>query len=253
MFFKLFFITAITFGSVTRTKDTLFVAVENSDNYPFSKITSSGEPIGLHADLINAVTKKAGLKVHWVPLPWNRAILSVKRGEVDAISYVSPTKERMSDMSFRPHNSLHTEQICVVVRRDFKEKKFNGKIESLFGEKVGLATNYIPSSEIVANKNKFQLFEYTVDGERIIAMLIAGRFDYTFANNLGYVRSQSNPRYEKTVKLSPCLHGDKRYIAFSKRSVGAEDKGLIFENAMEAFKKTSEYKKVMSLYGVTDI
>ncbi len=252
MTFKMIILSAFILGLISlgaSSEETIRVALENSDNSPYSKVSLDQKVItGLHIDIVSSVAKKIGFKIKWVPLPWNRAIMSVVKGEVDAIIYVSPSKEREVSMVFLPNNILHKDQICVVVRKDFKEKKYNGKIESLYGEKVGISTNYVVSQEIFINKNKFNLFESTVEGDQIMSMLAAGRFDYTFTSVNGLKRLKTKSQFNNLMKLSPCLSGDDRYIAFSKKYNGHLNWAQKFEEAMKAWKQSDEYKKILAYY-----
>jgi ABC-type amino acid transport substrate-binding protein len=225
------------------------VALEDADNTPFEKVSADRSSItGFHVELITAVAESIGKKVRWVPLPWSRAIDSAYKGSVDAISYISQSKERSANLIFLPGNELHTDRICVFMRKGYRKNKFNGTIESLFGEKVGIAKDYFLTQEIEQKKHKFNLVEITTVGAQMYTMLEAGRIDYVFGSGYRLRHISSKDNMNNIESAGPCRPGEKRYIGFSKKKPGNEAFANQFEEALIKWKKRPEFKNLKTKF-----
>jgi polar amino acid transport system substrate-binding protein len=250
LLFMSFFLTlAIVVPRQESFANEWIVTLENANNFPYEKVDKDHKVSGMHIELVEAVAKNIGIKIIWKPLPWSRSIKEVENGEVDAITFVTPTLERNKFMYFKSQNILHNSKgICVLTHPNNKKNIFNGKLESLYGARVGFLKDYVLNSEIEANRNKFDSQIITGETEQLLTMLLAERFDFAFTGDKDFSSIHYQPRFQKLVVLKPCLPGEERFIAFSKKIAGHELKAARFETALIEWKKTSEYKKLLKKY-----
>lgn len=112
--------TASAFAGTTldKVKEAGVVTVGNSPDYPpFESIGDNGERVGFDIDLLTAVTKKMGVKIHWVTMDFAAIVTAVQSGQVDmGMSGFSISPERAEQVSFStPY--IASGQV-VVVRKD---------------------------------------------------------------------------------------------------------------------------------------
>jgi ABC-type amino acid transport substrate-binding protein len=86
------------------------------DYGPFVFEDTSGQIRGLSVDILNAITKNQGLHIVNLPPQTLGAILdAARRGEVDLISSLRPTPERLTFLSFsRPYVEIPAVLICLA-------------------------------------------------------------------------------------------------------------------------------------------
>lgn len=250
-FFTFISWSANVWSAEEKSSGEISIALEDADNMPFEKVSADRTSItGFHIELINSVAESIGKKVRWVPLPWSRAIDSSYKGSVDAISYITEGNERRTNLIFIPGNELHTDRICVFMRKGYANNKYNGTVDSLFGEKVGIAKDYFLTQEIEQKKNKFNLMEITTVGAQLYAMLEAGRVDYVFGSEYNLRRISSKETLKNMQSAGPCKTGEKRYLGFSKKKPGNEALAKQFAEAMVKWKKKSEFKKLKTKFEI---
>lgn len=235
-----------------KSDTTLTVALEMANNSPFEKVEKNGQISGFHIELLENVAKTLRFKIEWKPLPWSRALYEVETGKIQAITYVTPTPAREKYLYFHPKNVLHSEKVCVIGRKNFKENKFDGSIRSLYGKKVGLPKDYAPSVEIEKAKSHFQLVTITGDVDRALAMLHSERFDYTFFIDFYFFEyMKSHPEFKNSIEIYlPCFRGENRFIAFSKAIADHEKQAKALADAMVNYKKTADYKLLLKKWEV---
>ena len=112
--------TASAFAGTTldKVKEAGVITVGNSPDYPpFESIGDNGERVGFDIDLLNAVTEKMGVKIHWVTMDFAAIVTAVQSGQVDmGMSGFSISPERAEQVSFStPY--IASGQV-IVVRKD---------------------------------------------------------------------------------------------------------------------------------------
>ncbi|TDJ03770.1 MAG: transporter substrate-binding domain-containing protein [Deltaproteobacteria bacterium] len=75
-------------------------------NIPPFEFIGDGGVTGIHIKMVNAVAKKIGYDIVWERTEWKRALIKVKAGSADGVTYVSKTKEREEYIIFLRKNIL---------------------------------------------------------------------------------------------------------------------------------------------------
>ena len=83
---------------------------------PFEYLDERGQPAGFNVDLTNALAKAMGLKVKIDLGPWDKEVLQLERGKVDALMGMFKTEER--DKKFDFSVPYFIASYAVLVRKD---------------------------------------------------------------------------------------------------------------------------------------
>lgn len=91
--------SAVLFASVAATAaDRLVIAYEDKQQFP-NYLGNSTEidpqKPGLHVELVQLTAKELGIELELVRLPWNRALASLQKGEVDGVFSGSFKEDRL--------------------------------------------------------------------------------------------------------------------------------------------------------------
>ncbi|BDQ32799.1 basic amino acid ABC transporter substrate-binding protein [Pseudodesulfovibrio portus] len=114
----LFAATAFAGTTLDKVREAGVITVGNSPDYPpFESIGDNGERVGFDVDLLNAVTEKMGVKIHWVTMDFAAIVTAVQSGQVDmGMSGFGISEERAEQVSFSaPY--IASGQV-IVVRKD---------------------------------------------------------------------------------------------------------------------------------------
>lgn len=87
------------------------------DWYPYEKIDSKGNHVGIAADLLSLIEIRTGLEFELIPtLDWNESIEKSKRGEADIISLLNETLERQKWLLFT--NPYYVDPNVLITREE---------------------------------------------------------------------------------------------------------------------------------------
>lgn len=127
---------------------------------------------GLSVDLIRTALGRAGYRVEYREVPWERALLGLKNGRYDMINDW-PAADRVSySRSSRP---FLTNRVRWVQRRD-SHIRYDG-IDSLIGLRIVLSRGYFYGSGLQTDARLIR--GYAADFVQAARMLLAGRADLT--------------------------------------------------------------------------
>ncbi|MDR7315849.1 transporter substrate-binding domain-containing protein [Brevibacillus nitrificans] len=86
----------------SEVKQDKVILIAGDNNFPpFEYFGSSGVFSGFNVDIMNAISIETGMRIEFVPLPWNEALEALRDGQVDAIQGMkySPARDKMYDFS----------------------------------------------------------------------------------------------------------------------------------------------------------
>jgi ABC-type amino acid transport substrate-binding protein len=174
---------------------------------PFEFRNNNNIPIGLTRDYISIIEKKLGVKFEYsISQSWNEIFTKAKNKEVDILSAVVPTKERLKYFLFtEPYNS---QPISIYA---LEGSNYIRNLDELKNKKVGVVKGYIteeflkkdyPDIDLVTAKNIEDLFEKLSKNE-IIAFIESMPVVNYYINNGGHrnVRIVGETPYAYTVSM----------------------------------------------------
>lgn len=216
------------------------------DLWPPYQMIKDGNLTGYSVELVNAVAGKMDLKnISIKDYPWKRALHMVASGEVDALFSANYSRER-ENFVFYPKEPLIVSPWVLWVKEgsgiDFKT------FEDLSGLNCGVVRGYSYTEDFWDFLKTKGRFSEVSDDETNFKKLEAGRIHYTVSelgNGYQIIR-------ELGLKgIIPVLHTpvkkDGLYIIFNK-NLNSKEFVENFSNAIEEFKKTSEYQLLYNKY-----
>ncbi|EJL23307.1 transporter substrate-binding domain-containing protein [Brevibacillus sp. BC25] len=78
------------------------IRIAGDNNFPpFEYFAQTGVFSGFNVDIINAISIETGMRIEFVPLPWNVALDALRNGHVDAVQGMkySPARDKLYDFS----------------------------------------------------------------------------------------------------------------------------------------------------------
>ncbi|WP_261842560.1 substrate-binding periplasmic protein [Aliamphritea ceti] len=142
---------------------------------PYS-YTVEGEPTGISVDIIKAAANRAGFKVLFDSLPWQRCLIMVQAGEYH---FTMDTPERPELVHGKYPNAVHFRALWQRSNSDYGEYK---SLNKLLDKRLALIKGFQYSKQILSAE--FQVIEW-VQSEAIAGRMIAGkRLDLVFADLL---------------------------------------------------------------------
>lgn len=213
--------------------------------FPYT-YTDGAEASGFELDTFKAVCKRMGVGVSFQELPWERCLLQLEQGKVDAVISMLPTKRRQEYAIF-PDENISVSKVAFF---SLKESKvvFNGDYDNLKPYRVGVVRGFSYGEEFDHVKGMKK--DYSVDTSMLLRKLLAGR-DSLAAGNVFVIGAKAA---EMGVKddlkfYSPPIHSSKLYVGFSKKQATREfcDR---FSEELKAFKQTDNYDVILRKYNI---
>lgn len=239
VFLLLLFVAS--FGWAQIQPHELRVARGNED-YPPNEMRLQGKLTGVHVEIVEAVASRMGLSVKWVELPWARAQKCTQLGECDAITYISPNKERLAWGIFLPDNALSQVEMWLMVHKDsVNQNAFHGNVSEFLAGRTLLSVigyNYGPE---IARVDKYEVKDLTT----MANMMTAKRYDVAVINLDDFAALKGR---EDMVLLEPAVWINKSYLAFSSSVPNAVALSQRFQTTLREFRKTREYADIMQRY-----
>nr|MBF0223432.1 transporter substrate-binding domain-containing protein [Desulfobulbaceae bacterium] len=247
-FATIIFLTIFSFGCATAWAQSEITVVHGEEDYPPMEMMVKGTFSGFHADIVNAVSAKLGIKIHWIGVPWKRALLMVEHGKADGITYIGKTPEREVWAIFNDDNIISSAKISFIVTKENASKIiFNGNISEFLKDRTLLVVRGFAFGDDKIDK----AIKYESNSiETMVKMLLKQRYDVGILNWNDFSGAfKGKPEYQQLVQLSPPAIELNNYIAFSKAKKN-EYLAKRFGEALKAFKKTPDYTMLLEKYGI---
>ena len=198
-------------ASAAQTRRSVRVGISDFD----SPTTNTGEnaTVSFERDYLQAVAEYAGWDLVYVEAPWSDCLEKLKSGEIDILTDVSKTDERLEyyDYSSEP---MGTEMCCLYTRNDSGLEygdipSFDGMtvgyeegstlVDSLmdYAQSKGFSVSAVPYGSVTAS------FEALDSGE--VDAVIKTNFVSTPAGHAILARFSPTPVYIATSKVDPTL------------------------------------------------
>lgn len=221
-----------------------------ADNWcPFNCEPNTSMP-GYVVEILNNVFNKAGHKIDYQILAWNRALTETQEGKFTAVIAASE-KELANGVNTV---SIGSSKNCFFVKRG-STFKFNG-LESLKGHKVSIIKDYKYGDEIDAEIAKRpDGFDAAFGDNPLVSnirKLQADRTEIVLENDTVFSYTSSMEKLLGKFISAGCLPDDKLFVSFSGKNPKSAEYVKIFNEGLEAMRKSGELKPILEKYGVTD-
>lgn len=186
-------ILILTFSGLLQCKEKEEIFVFDKEHAPFS-FMDDGKPAGFDIDILNAIFADSKVELNMLPYKWRDALENLKKGNVDIISELDKTEDRMKIYDFCDTPYL-TDHVKIFVKdenikslNDLKGKKVavqKGSIYQTILEKVDGIIVEPQDSEFenlkLLNENKVDAFV----GPAKVAYYIISKYNYEGIRGIG--------------------------------------------------------------------
>lgn len=212
---------------------------------PQYSLDNEGQPTGFAIDVMNAVAKRADIRIHYVVKPDIRlAFEAAVSGEVDVLPNTGITPDRQLDFDFTA--PIETFPVSIFVREG--TPNIFGQAD-LAGRKVAVIKGNVAARLLKPNK-KINLEIYT-DARSALFDLIAGRIDaFVYPEPVLLALAREAGVGARIKIVGKPLKEIKRAIAVRK---GETELFKRLSRAVTAFVDTPEYRQIyVKWYGAAD-
>ncbi len=207
---------------------------------------------GLDVELTQALAEQLGCTLHFVDIPWKRALLSLAQGEIDVMANLSKTSQRTAFLYFVGPERDETIVLATPATQTFSLqtlddfKRLKGRIGIQSGSFYGHAFDYKMQTD-PAFADKFEAVPNDLDNlKKLERDRIIGYFaDYYQISD--QIRNSSRHRH---LKIHPFIvNSDDVYFGFSKKSV---DANVIHkaESALQTTELKTRFAHIITRYRI---
>ncbi|MBO8162804.1 MAG: transporter substrate-binding domain-containing protein [Brevibacillus sp.] len=165
-------------ADVSRADYQHVIRVAGDNNFPpFEYIGESGSYTGFNIDVLNAVSIETGLKIEYLPMPWNQALEALKSGRVDAVQGMKYSKNRDQVYDFSLPYFTSSQGIFVL-----KNNMYIYGIRDLEGRRIALQKGDI-ANDLLSQLERAE-FVTTDSQEEAIQLLLNGEVDAFVGNRI---------------------------------------------------------------------
>ncbi len=242
-------------ASLEQIKKDGYIRGASANEVPYSYMDESGAAKGIGPDVAAAVLKSMGVKdVEWTVTPFGSLIPGLKAKRFDFVAAEQNIlPERCKQVQFTTPNSSYGEGLLVPkgnpkklhsyedIKKDpsLKVAIVSGADQLDFFHGLG-----IPESQIV-------MIQANADA---LSTIQTGRADAYAATELTVAKLvQGSTNVEHAEPFTDPVINGKSVRSYGGFDFRPEDKDLYkaFNTALEAFKKTDDYKKILMSYGLS--
>lgn len=218
---------------------------------PFQKHDSNGIYTGLDLDIVQLVLSGTDHDIHFIKMPWRRAIASIEDGTIDMIAGASKTPERERYSLFSA--PYRTETIALYVRKgETKRYTFSNVNElDIHRFNLGITRGYYYGEAIneLMKKPEFsaQITQVTKDTQ-LYKMLLNKRIDGFLGDTINTAASLINERITDKVEIHPMpVHSTDIHVMFSKKRV-SHDIAKQFDKILKRVMISKMHKVILDRY-----
>jgi len=242
-------------ASLADIKSNGYVRAATANEVPYGFMREDGTAAGIGPDVAVAVLKSMGLNdVNWTVTPFGTLIPGLKAKRYDFVAAeqnISP--ERCKQVSFSEPNSSYGEGLLV--------KKGNPKKLTTYAD---IAKDPSITVAVVSGANNIDFLRAVgVKDDQIIIIqanadapaTVQSRADAYAATELTVAGlAKNSPELEQVRPFTDPIVNGKPVRNFGGFSFSLDDKDLrdAFNTALIAFRKTDDYKKILTGYGLSE-
>jgi len=145
------------------------IKVGGDNNYPpYEFIDKDGNYRGFNVDIMRAVAIELGIDIELIPMSWETALYSLKKGEIDVIQGITKTPTREAMFDFSEELVVNSQNIFVM-----KDTTHIAGLEDLAGVRVAFQAGdvtdellaKVPDIILVEKENQIEALDALLTGE----------------------------------------------------------------------------------------
>lgn len=223
-----------------------FIITRGNGQWQPYEYTENGNLEGFHIELVKKVAATLDIEVVFKSFPWKRAILEVKNGKADAITYIGKNYERSKFIIFNDSCIISSAKFTIL-RKKNKKIHFDGTFKSLTGQKVGIVNGFYYGQKFQSGQKYLQI-DKSQDMATALRKLEAGRISLMIINIDDYLYTHANS-HEKLILEETLIEEIPNYLGFARDRKSREFISK-FAQAMYKLKKSPEMEKLLKKYNL---
>jgi len=172
------FIMFAFYASSCLAESNRVIRIAGDNNFPpFEYISNSGVFTGFNVDILNAVSIETGVKIEYVPMPWNDAVEALRNGKVDAIQGMKYSKIRDEVFDFSQPYFTSSQGMFVL-----KDNMYIFRLEDVRGRKIAVQKGDI-ANDLLRELKASEIIS-TASQEEAIELLLKRKVDAFIGNRI---------------------------------------------------------------------
>jgi len=214
-----------------------------TSQWPPYSMLEDGKQTGMNMEIVRELCKRLGFESKIQIFPWKRALMYVKKGEVDAIFSARHTQERAKFLYY-PSEAINKERTIILALKGSGIKAT--KLDDLKGKTIGVVRGYAYGSEFNNHQGLKKML--CNDDDQLVRIFAKKRTELAAGMDEGSMRFLCKKAGIET-EVVHVLEETVSYVAFSK-AIGERGKILAekFGEALRQLKKEGFIEKVQSKY-----
>ena len=216
--------------------------------YPPYEWSDNNELKGIHIDLIRKTAESINVDVDFISLPWNRALIELEAGRIDALTFMGKSEKRARYTLFLDGSALSESRLVLFRRIKMAPFLFNGALESLRGKSIGVKRGFY-YGEAFNSSPLFQRLEMKTY-QQMMKMVYLERLDFGIVNHyeLSYL-FRDDPLFAEIEFVDPPVSVAESFLGFSKKA-NVDDKAKEFAQAMKIHYEGEFYRTLLRKYKI---
>jgi len=221
--------------------------------YPYQFHNDHNELTGVDIEAFNLISKKAGMSISYVELPWQRHLMYIKSGMVDIAFGASYTSEREQTAYFSiPYRK---ESVNFFVRKgtsqSIKLKELVDLVDSEY--LIGVENGYFYGKEykkLTTVPGFFSRINSVLDMEQNVKMLMKGHIDGFLADPLAMKSFVKKYKLQDEFEIHPLpVYQGDIFIMLSKKTSSNDDLVKI-NQAITELQQSGELATIINRWSV---
>jgi len=217
---------------------------------PLSFRDQTGQWAGLDIELSQALLKEAGCQANYKELPFRRALLQLRQGQLDMAMNLFATPERNQFLRFIGPARIETISMMVRQESNVSLRSFENfqNLPSQVGIQIGSYNGLAFETRYKEDSEFRRMFKNLANNKKNVQLLKNNHL-FGFFTDAYSARHQlqNNPNYNG-LKVHPFIIGENFvYFGFSQKSVSAK----LFERLRRAFERAKaegKFRRIIKSY-----
>lgn len=216
-------------------------------DYPPFYYKKEGKLTGAAIEISEKVAANLGYSLKYKRYPWKRVQYLLKAGKIEMMILYFKTPEREKFAYFTKTSHIN-ESSYLFIKKDRKIAYKNKNLQALKNYRFGNVKGY---SHGKVYDNADYLNKYQAKNELSLVKLVAkNRIDIGVGNKPALMLYAKQSHLDDQIQfLSPPIDKGANYFAFSKAGKNSKELVLQFDQEIQRFKQTKEYKNILRKYG----
>ncbi|MGL1891834.1 MAG: ABC transporter substrate-binding protein [Spirochaetaceae bacterium] len=209
-----------------------------------------GKWTGLSVELINILLIEAGYSITYKNIPWKRALVDIKLGNIDAMANLSITEEREEFIHFIGPQMDESMVLFLPQKSEYTITNFDDikKISGKIGIQLGVYYGEEFSKKFDSDLEFQKKFVIIKDGSMYGVLYKNSRLIGFIINRYVFYYNQFlNDEYKDLKEHSFVINEDLIYFGFSKNNF-SEDEIIKLQKVHNKIMQRGDYKKILNKY-----